>query len=33
MKSEKRIPYYEIASIKKKKAHSLKTFDGKKLMN
>jgi hypothetical protein len=26
MKSEKRIPYYEIAS---KKAHSLKTFDGK----
>jgi hypothetical protein len=28
MKSEKRIPYYEIAS--KKKAHSLKTFDGKK---
>jgi hypothetical protein len=27
MKSEKRIPYYEIASIKKK--HSLKTFDGK----
>ncbi|MFB5563083.1 MULTISPECIES: hypothetical protein [Bacillus cereus group] len=27
MKSEKRIPFYEIASIKK--AHSLKTFDGK----
>lgn len=27
MKAEKRIPFYEIASIKK--AHGLKTFDGK----